>query len=628
MRVIGTAGHVDHGKSTLVTALTGINPDRLKEEQEREMTIDLGFAWLTLPNGEPISIVDVPGHEDFIKNMLAGVGGIDAALLVVAADEGVMPQTREHVHILDLLHVTSGVVALTKVDLAQDAEWLDLVAEEIREFLSATVLASAPIIPVSARSGEGLDDLLAALQQVLEQAPPRPDRGRARLPIDRVFTMAGFGTIVTGTLSDGILHVGQDVEILPSGFRSRIRGLQTHRQKVDTAVPGSRVAANLVGVDVSQLSRGQVVAEPGVYQPTTLFDARLRLLDDALQPLVHNAYVDLFVGASQTPARIRLLDVEQLEPGQMAWAQVEASAPVVVVTQDRFILRQPSPSATLGGGFVVDAHPERRHHRFRPEVIARLEILAHGSPEDILVQTLERLGPTTPAALMAQSGLSAEQGERALASLQAQGQVFPLLADRPSGAILTRGQWSSLATRLQGLLQIYHAQHPLRPGMPREELKSRLNLDARVFGDVLLRAAAEGRIRASDATVRLADFALCFTPEQEQRIGLLLAHFARDPYAPPSAAEAEAMVGAEVLAALIEQGQLVRLSDTVLLAPDTYRKMLEATIERLKQGEMVTVATVRDLFGTSRKYALAFLEHLDRERITRRVGDQRVLMQG
>lgn len=626
MRVIGTAGHVDHGKSTLVTALTGINPDRLKEEREREMTIDLGFAWLTLPDGEQVSIIDVPGHEDFIKNMLAGVGGIDAALLVVAADEGVMPQTREHVAILDLLQIKSGVVALTKIDLMDDPEWLDLVREEVHEFLAGTTLAGAPIIPVSARTGQGIEQLLAALQEAMEAAAPRPDRGRARLPIDRIFTLPGFGTIVTGTLTDGTLHVGQEVEVLPHGLRSRIRGLQTHKQKVDVAAPASRVAANLVGVDVTDLARGDVVAAPGAYRPTDLFDARLQLLHDALRPLPHNATVDLFVGASETQARLRLLDRDELKPGEAAWVQLETGAPLVVVARDRFIIRQPSPSATLGGGYVVDAHPARRHRRYLPQVLERLERLAHGTPEEVVLQALEAVGPAPAQALLAQTGLPRDVAEAALEGLRAAGQVFPLAPGGTAGALISRGQWGSLVARMRSLLEAYHAQHPLRSGMPREELKSRLNLEARLYGEALQRAAAEGALEATEAVVRLPGYRPRFTPEQERRVQALLAKFAQSPYSPPGVAEAEAEVGAEVLAALIEQGRLVRLSDAVLLSAEAYQAMLEQVLERLRRGESVTVATVRDLFGTSRKYALAFLEYLDRQRITRRIGDERVLM--
>ncbi|MRR52612.1 MAG: selenocysteine-specific translation elongation factor, partial [Rhodocyclaceae bacterium] len=291
MHVIGTAGHVDHGKSTLVAALTGTHPDRLKEEQEREMTIDLGFAWLTLPDGEPVGIVDVPGHRDFIENMLAGVGGIDAALFVIAADEGVMPQTREHLAILDLLQVQNGVVALTKVDLAPDADWLDLVEEDVRQALRGTVLEQAPIVRVSARAHSGLDELRQALADCLAHTQPRPDLGRPRLPIDRVFSIAGFGTVVTGTLQDGRFKVGDEIEVLPAGKRGRIRGLQTHKQKEDVAVPGSRTAVNISGVDLDEVQRGDVMAHTGKYRPTQRIDVYFRLLKDAAGPLAHSAEV-------------------------------------------------------------------------------------------------------------------------------------------------------------------------------------------------------------------------------------------------------------------------------------------------------------------------------------------------
>jgi len=357
VHVIGTAGHVDHGKSTLVAALTGIHPDRLKEEQEREMTIDLGFAWMKLPNGEPVGIVDVPGHHDFIENMLAGVGGIDAALFVIAADEGVMPQTREHLAILDLLQVQSGVVALTKTDLTPDLDWLELVEEEVRSALKGSVLENARVVRVSARQRTGLEDLLQAITECLEQTQPRPDLGRPRLPIDRVFSIAGFGTVVTGTLMDGTFRIGDDVEVLPSHKRGRIRGLQTHKQKEETAAPGSRTAVNISGIDLDEVMRGNVLARPGKYHPTQRIDLHFKLLKDASGPLLHSSEVKLFLGASETLARVRLLGVEQLNPGEQGWLQLELREPVVAVRGDHYILRRPSPSETLGGGIVVEPSP-------------------------------------------------------------------------------------------------------------------------------------------------------------------------------------------------------------------------------------------------------------------------------
>ena len=327
MRVIGTSGHVDHGKSTLIAALTGVHPDRLKEEQAREMTIDLGFGWLTLPNGEEAGIVDVPGHRDFIENMLSGIGGIDAALLVIAADEGVMPQTREHLAILDLLQIPAGLIVLTKTDLAPDPGWLDLVETDIRAVVQDTVLQDASIVRVSARTQTGLDSLLTTLQSLLETKPHRPDLSRPRLPVDRVFTMSGFGTVVTGTLSDGHFSLGDEVEILPSGQRGRIRGLQTHKKKEDIAVPGSRTAVNISGMDTESIRRGNVVTHPGQYQPTRRLDVSFHLLKDASMSIRHGEEVKFFIGASETIARLRLLGREKLDPGQEGWIPARTARP-------------------------------------------------------------------------------------------------------------------------------------------------------------------------------------------------------------------------------------------------------------------------------------------------------------
>src|SRR5919201_1774033 len=373
MRVIGTAGHVDHGKSSLIQALTGIDPDRLQEEKARGMTIDLGFAWLRLPNGVEVSIVDVPGHERFIHNMLAGVGGIDIALLVIAADEGVMPQTREHAAILDLLGISNGVVALTKCDLVEQ-DWLDLVQADVEEFLQQTTLAGAPIVPCSATTGDGLDHLREVLQELLARERSRPNTGRPRLPIDRVFTVAGFGTVVTGTLVDGELRIGQEVEVQPGRLRARVRGLQSHKKKVEVAPAGTRTAVNLGGVAVEDLQRGQVLAAPGALQPTRALDARLRTIRDA-HPVRHNAEVTFHTGAAETPARLILLEHDQLQPGQEAWAQLRLQDAVALAKGDLFIIRLPSPSMTIGGGSVVEPHA-RRHRPPQPTVLDRLAVFA------------------------------------------------------------------------------------------------------------------------------------------------------------------------------------------------------------------------------------------------------------
>jgi selenocysteine-specific elongation factor len=628
VHVIGTAGHVDHGKSTLVQALTGINPDRLREEQEREMTIDLGFAWLTLPNGESVGIVDVPGHRDFIENMLAGVGGIDAALFVIAADEGVMPQTREHLAILDLLRIPGGVVALTKIDLIDDPDWLELVQADVSEALQGTVLDGAPIIPVSARTGQGLAELTAALQEVLARTPPRPDRGRPRLWIDRVFTIGGFGTVVTGTLVDGHLEVGQEVEILPRGLRARIRGLQTHKTRIQRAVPGSRVAINLTGISKQDLARGDLVTTPGWLRPTTLTDVRLDLLRDAPFPLKHNAFVKFFCGSAETVARVRLLGTETLAPGESGWVQLELDDPLPLVRGDRFIIRVPSPAVTVGGGEVVDPNPGRKHRRFRPEVLARLETLARGTPAEVLLQTLERRGPLTVRDLLEVSGLG-EAAPEALAELFSTGDAVVLDAvpePAPARLVVSRSWWSATTARMRDELAAYHARYPLRPGMSREELRSALRLDPRAYNGLLARAAADGLIVDEAATVRLPEHQVRFTPQQQQAVDDLLARFRAAPYATPSVKEAAALVGEEVLGVLLARGDLVQVSPEVLFLRETYEEMVERIRAHIQQQGSITLAQVRDLFQTSRKYAQALLEYLDSVGVTRRVGDERVLV--
>ncbi len=626
MFVIGTAGHVDHGKSTLVEALTGINPDRLREEQEREMTIDLGFAWVDLPGGETIGIVDVPGHRDFIENMLAGVGGIDAALFVIAADEGVMPQTREHLAILDLLEVNGGVIALTKTDLVDDAEWLELVTLDVAETLEDTVLADASIIPVSARTGRGLERLKQALADCLSGRPPRPDKGRPRLPVDRVFTLSGFGTVVTGTLTDGVLESGQTIEVQPGGRTSRIRGLQTHKEEIDRAAPGSRVAINLTGIRKSDLERGQVVTTPGWLRPTVLADVRYRHLPRSDRPLRHNEEVKLFSGSAETLARTRVLGQEEIQPGASGWVQLRLAEPVALVTGDRFILRRPSPGQTLGGGTIVDPAPRRRHRRFRPDVVARLETLAQGTPAEILVQTLETRGPLTRTEAVSHSRLDSAEVALLVPGLIETGRVVAIGSKGPAQLLLARTMWTKLLDKATALLATYHQDHPLRQGMMREELKSRLRLSAKEFNGFMELAAQQGCLQDEGVLVRLPDHEIRFTPEQQAAVGQLMHRFHADPFGTPSYKECVRAVGDDVLGVLAGRGELVQISPDVLFLADTIDQAVKAVRRFVAEHGSISVAEARDLFHSSRKYVLSLLEYLDQEGVTRREGDARVMI--
>jgi selenocysteine-specific elongation factor len=629
MRVIGTAGHVDHGKSTLIAALTGVHPDRLKEEQEREMTIELGFGWLTLPNGEEIGIVDVPGHRDFIENMLAGIGGIDAALLVIAADEGVMPQTVEHLAILDLLQIPSGLIVLTKTDLAPDPEWLALIEADIRAATAGTVMQAAPIVRVSARAKTGLDELLSALATILKEKPARLDLGRPRLPIDRAFSMPGFGTVVTGTLSDGSLALGDEVVVLPSGAKGRVRGLQTHKKKEERAVAGSRTAVNISGVAVEQVTRGEVVAHPGQYQPTRRVDAHIRLLKDISQPVKHANEVKVFVGASESMAALRLLGAETLKPGEEGWIQLELRNPVVAVRGDRYILRRPSPGETLGGGVIVDHQPKGRHKRFDDKVLKSLASLAAGSPADVLLQAALALNAAPAKEVVLRSRLEAESAAQALRENLENGQLLQLedghLTITSDLLVISAPHWNALQDKTTQTVQAYHRSFPLRRGIPREELKSKLKLTPRVFNAILTQYSARNTLAETRGFVHIPDHEITFDSAQQAKVQGLMRRFVQSPYSPPSVKESQAEVGEELLNALVELGQLKQLSSDVLFRTADYEEMVSKVRAFITEKGQMTVADARDLFDSSRKYMLALMEHLDATGVTVRDGDFRKL---
>ena len=625
MFVIGTAGHVDHGKSTLVEALTGIDPDRLREEKQRGMTIDLGFAWLKLPGGAEVSIVDVPGHERFIKNMLAGVGGIDLALLVIAADEGVMPQTREHLAILDLLGVERGVIVITKSDLV-DRDWLDMVAADAEEVVKETTLAGSPVVACSATTGEGLDRLLAVIEERLQATTPKRDLGRPRLPIDRVFTIAGFGTVVTGTLIDGSLALGQEVEVVPAlggghvtTLRSRVRGLQTHRSKVEVAQPGTRTAVNLAGIETGDIWRGQVLTTPGWLQPSIAVDVRLRALASLGHPLRHNLNVSFHCLASETPAKLRLLDRDEMAPGDEAWAQVRLSWPAALLRGDRFVLRDAND--TIGGGIIVETQA-RRHPRGRASVLEKLAQQQRGEPADVLYAAIAALEPVDRGTALARTDLSGEAGASAFAALVVHGRIIPLASE--GGLAFTRATFEALTRRAAEALSAYHGGHPLRPGLPKEELRSRLDLGQRVFAPLLARWLAEGTLVEAGRALSLPGWQPHLTAAQSSAAEHYIATLRSAPYSPPTTSRPDD----DLVAYLEAQGEVVEVNDSIVFARAAYDELVEAVIELLRERGTITVADVRDRFGTSRRYVLALLEHLDSLRVTLRRGDDRVLGPG
>ena len=607
--VVGTAGHIDHGKSTLVTALTGIDPDRLAEEKRRGMTIDLGFAHMTLPSGREIGIVDVPGHARFMRNMLAGAQGLDAVLLVVAADEGAMPQTREHLEILDLLEVRRGLVVLTKVDLV-DSDWLELVQAEVIAALEGTSLKGSDVIPVSAPTGRGLRELAEALDGLLEGSQPRPDLGRPRLPIDRVFTISGFGTVVTGTLVDGSIKVGDEMQTMPGGRLVRVRGLQRHNQKVESVGPGSRVAANLSGVDKNELSRGDVLANPGAIQPARRIDATLTVVTSAPHAVRHGAELLLHTGTAEVGCRVIVLDADEIGPGAEGWVQLYLDRPIAAAVHDRFVLRVPSPAITIAGGSFIDVAP-RKHPRHDSAV---RESLVRRAAGNVLEEELRKYprGVTVGALLKA--------------TVAPETDVERLHARRLGDWIFSDDAWQSIAARAAHELDTYHGAYPLRAGMAREELRSRLGVPAASFAAVVQGLVEDGRVVERNGSLAAPAHNVAIDTEGGPAAELM-AVLRRQPLAPPSLPEAMQLsrAGEELVRALAQSGEIVRVSDDVAFAREAYESAVAMVKEIVAAGGSVTVAQLRDRMGASRRPVLALLEYLDAQRVTRRVGDSRVL---
>jgi len=620
MYVIGTAGHVDHGKSTLVKALTGIDPDRLQEEKDREMTIDLGFAWMDLPSGIQVGVVDVPGHERFIKNMLAGVGGIDLCILIIAADESVMPQTKEHLAILDLLQIKTGLIALTKIDLV-DPDWTELVAEEIKEVVSGTVFENAPIVPVSAITGSGIEELKNVLDRLLQTTATRKDLSRPRLPVDRVFTISGFGTIVTGTLLDGTLSLAQEVEFVPSNAKGRIRGLQSHGKRLEVVHPGTRVAVNLSGINRDVVTRGEILTLPGWLHPSDILDVQLRVTPWTKQSIRHNRGITFHSGTNETFGRLRLLDSDRLAPGEVGWAQILLRKGLPVIKGDPFIVR--SSQWTLGGGRVLDPSP-RRHRRFQDHVLNRLESLLSDSPRESILEILRKPTPVQFERLINEANISAIDGKNELNILVDEGAVIVMGSPNfgSSTFIISADSMTAVRTEVDRILEFYHKTHPLRPGIPKEELRRRLEIRSSLYPEFLAALERNSIVVEAGVFVKKADHVIQLTTVQEQEITWFISALESEPYSPPT----NLNLDPEILSFLIAQQRVIKVSDDLHFSATAYQEMVSRVVTLMQEKGKINVRDVRDLFGTSRKYALPFLEHLDQIRVTRRIADDRVLV--
>lgn len=623
--VIGTAGHIDHGKSALVKALTGIDPDRLAEEKRRGMTIDLGFAHLDLPSGRRVGIVDVPGHERLIRNMLAGAGGLDAVLLVIAADEGVMPQTREHLDILRYLHIRGGLIVLNKVDLVDDPAWMLLVEEDVARLVAGTFLEGAPVIPVSARTGEGLDRLVAGIDGLIDGLAPRPADGPARLPVDRVFTMAGFGTVATGTLWGGRLRTGDVLAVLPTGMSVRVRQIEQHGVRVEEVAAGSRTAVNLVGAERDALERGMVLTTPGTLRPSVLLDVKLRTLAGT-PTLSHQARLRFYLGTDEVFCRLLLFDRDRLAPGEEAFAQLRFERPVVAARGDRFVLRRYSPLATLGGGEVIAVAPPRRR-RGRESATAIAE-MSTADPAAVLQADIAAcdLAGATAEMLASAAGRKPEELAGVLAVL-VQAERILLVRDRYFDAAAV----GRATERLTALLDEAHRLSPWRLGLPREEVKNRAfpGADDRLFAAIVDRLTAGGAVGLSRGFLHRASHRPVLSPEEEALRAAIVGAVGGGRFAPPALDEVKGTHAGpafdRVVQSLQEDGTLVEVSPGIVFAAAVLEDVTGRVAAQIQATGEITVAQLRDMLGTSRKYALALLEHFDGIRFTRRVGDRRVL---
>ena len=623
--ILGTAGHIDHGKSSLVKALTGTDPDRLKEEKERGITIDLGFANLSYPDEKLIvGIVDVPGHERLIKNMLAGAGGIDILLLVIAADEGIMPQSREHLAICELLKIKTGLVVITKADLV-DYDWLELVTEDARKFVQGTFLENAEIVPVSAKSGINLDLLKQKIAGLAASVKPKLVNGIFRLPIDRVFTLKGFGTVVTGTALSGTIGLDEPVEILPSGIRSRVRGLQTHGSGVERACAGQRIGLNLQGVERELLTRGDVVVTPDRFSPTFAIDARLDMLSDA--PAVKSrSRVHFYCGTSETVARIILYGGEEIKAGESCFCQLRLENPVVSLSGDRYIIRRFSPLETIGGGEILDPHPVRRKKKMGTE---DLELFEKGSLADRIAALVRRSHFQGHSILQIEGWFNAELPEIASTIDRLAGKG---ILKRSHGRLFHAESIEAFRCELMDVLGKYHGDNPLKPGMPKEELKTGLLPEARGGDGIFDLVSGMDDIVLDKDIVRLKGFNVSLSSSREEIRDKIISILKKSDFQPPLKSDLAAQLGisekeaGDMLRLLAQEGQLARINDSMYITREQYARMMELLKGFFAEKPEMLVAEFRDLLSTSRKYSIPFLEYLDSSKITLRVGDIRKFM--
>jgi selenocysteine-specific elongation factor len=632
--ILGTAGHIDHGKTSLIKALTGIDTDRLKEEKLRGITIELGFAWLDLPGGQRVGIVDVPGHEKFVKNMVAGASGIDLVALIIAADEGVMPQTKEHLDICRLLNVKYGLVVLTKIDMV-DEEWLGMVTEDVQGFLKGTFLESAPVVPVSSLTGQGLPEFLEALEALCKEIPERASSGLFRLPVDRVFTMKGFGTVVTGSLVSGKVRVGETVMIYPSGIQSKVRGIQVHGQAVDHAVASMRTAINFQGVDRSAIMRGDVVGGVNTLKPSYMVDTSLVYLPSNEKPLKNRTKVRFHTGTSEILGYAILLDRDELSRGETVVAQFRLDAPVTAVKDDRFVIRSYSPIRTIGGGQILNPVP-RKHKRFKKTLVSELEGLAESPARDLIDYHVKESGiqGVRFSELRIMTNLTEKDLEQHLQHLLSQKTIVQV--DREDRAFIHGSIFSGLSQKATKMLESYHKAHPLKGGMPSEALKSKLarSLSTKLFGLLIQDLTRSNTIKQEKEIIRLLGHKVALEADQKDVRHRIEQTYLKSGLQPPYFKDLLASLGQnsiyvkEVLVHMLEEGTIVKVKEDLYFHRRAIEDLKKRLVSYLKANSEIATPQFKEMTGVSRKYTIPLIEYFDSTKTTIRVGDARRLREG
>jgi selenocysteine-specific elongation factor len=628
--ILGTAGHIDHGKTSLVKALTGVDTDRLKEEKERGITIELGFTFLDLPSGIRLGIIDVPGHEKFVKHMVAGVWGIDLVALVIAADEGVMPQTREHLDICRLLRVKKGLVVLTKIDLL-DRELLELVEEEVTEIVEDTFLKGAPILPVSSVTGEGIPQLLSALDLLSQEITERSSGGLFRLPIDRVFTMKGFGTVVTGTMISGSLSLGETIQVLPSGLEGKVRSLQVYGRSVEKTVAGERAAVNLQGVETSAIERGDVLVRPNTLSPSRLIDAYLEYLPDAPRPLKHRTKQRFHVGTTLTNASIFLLDRDELAPGETGFVQLRLERPVVALPQDRFVIRGSSAIQTIGGGVILDGHPDK-HKRFSSSVVADLSLLKDGTREQALRQHIDHsgVGGITLEELLNRVEMPSSDVQSIIRQMAGRGDL--VVIDSEKLKVIANGSYQMLRGRALAQLGEFHQRFPMKSGLSKEELRTKLppEIDVKLFQILINELIQSKEVVLEKDKLRLSGHHISSVDAKglAKRVEAAVLKGGLQPPSPKELSEEWSETEGEVRAIfehLVHEGVLVRIKNELYFHRIPFENLREKLVAYLKKNREITTPQFKEMTQASRKYVIPLIEYFDQTKLTLRLGEKRVL---